>query len=169
MVSIDPQGHHDHPARDPCALAPGRLPARYWRWKSRSLGGRPQVDADLRALIRRMSADRGNDPICIKRATDGYPTQQWAANAGEKALRRFLESEALKQEQGIMADKHSKPPETPNDNAKSIDRWDDEGGAPSGGRSVRKRPRRDRAKRSSSRGRLRTSSSRVKGRMSTAI
>jgi hypothetical protein len=30
---------------------------RYWRWKSRSLGGRPQVDADLCALIRRMSAD----------------------------------------------------------------------------------------------------------------
>ena len=29
---------------------------RYWRWKSRSLGGRPQIDADLRALIRRMSA-----------------------------------------------------------------------------------------------------------------
>src|SRR2546429_908745 len=27
MVSIDPQGHHDHPAGDPCALAPGRLPA----------------------------------------------------------------------------------------------------------------------------------------------
>src|ERR1700722_11946193 len=30
---------------------------RYWRWKSRSLGGRPQVDADLRALIRRISID----------------------------------------------------------------------------------------------------------------
>ena len=29
----------------------------YWRWKSRCLGGRPQIDADLRALIRRMSAD----------------------------------------------------------------------------------------------------------------
>jgi transposase InsO family protein len=29
----------------------------YWRWKSRSLGGRPQIHADLRALIRRMSAD----------------------------------------------------------------------------------------------------------------
>src|SRR2546421_4264945 len=27
----------------------------YWRWKSRSLGGRPQIEADLRALIRRMS------------------------------------------------------------------------------------------------------------------
>src|SRR2546422_6980714 len=30
---------------------------RYWRWKSRSLGGRPQIDADLRLLIRRMSMD----------------------------------------------------------------------------------------------------------------
>src|SRR5437868_6293982 len=30
---------------------------RYWRWKSRSLGGRPQLAADLRALIRRMSAE----------------------------------------------------------------------------------------------------------------
>jgi hypothetical protein len=30
---------------------------RYWRWKSRSQGGRPQIDADLRALIRQMSVD----------------------------------------------------------------------------------------------------------------
>ncbi len=30
---------------------------RYWRWKSRSLGGRPKIDAELRALIRRMSAE----------------------------------------------------------------------------------------------------------------
>jgi transposase InsO family protein len=29
----------------------------YWRWKSRSPGGRPQIDADLRALIQRMSVD----------------------------------------------------------------------------------------------------------------
>src|SRR5205814_6860932 len=29
----------------------------YWRWKSRSFGGRPQLAADLRALIRRMSAE----------------------------------------------------------------------------------------------------------------
>src|ERR1700751_3820553 len=26
----------------------------YWRWKSRPLGGRPQIDMELRALIRRM-------------------------------------------------------------------------------------------------------------------
>ncbi len=29
----------------------------YWRWKSRSVGGRPQIDTDLRALIRRMSIE----------------------------------------------------------------------------------------------------------------
>ncbi|MEJ2377556.1 MAG: hypothetical protein P8Y71_19905, partial [Pseudolabrys sp.] len=30
---------------------------RYWRWKSRSRGGRPQIDGELRALIRRMSTE----------------------------------------------------------------------------------------------------------------
>lgn len=30
---------------------------RYWSWKSRSLGGRPQIDEDLRVLIRQMSLD----------------------------------------------------------------------------------------------------------------
>src|SRR5450759_252962 len=29
----------------------------YWRWKSRSRGGRPQIDTDLRALIRWMSIE----------------------------------------------------------------------------------------------------------------
>ena len=30
---------------------------RYWRWKSRLLGGRPQIDTELRALIRQMSSE----------------------------------------------------------------------------------------------------------------
>ena len=30
----------------------------YWRWKSRPRGGRPQIDADLCALIRWMSINR---------------------------------------------------------------------------------------------------------------
>ena len=30
---------------------------RYWRWKSRPLGGRPQIENDLRALISRISTD----------------------------------------------------------------------------------------------------------------
>ena len=29
----------------------------YWRWKSRSPGGRPQIETDPRALIRRMSVE----------------------------------------------------------------------------------------------------------------
>jgi hypothetical protein len=29
----------------------------YWRWKSRRRGGRPQIDGELRALIRRMSIE----------------------------------------------------------------------------------------------------------------
>src|SRR6266849_6447763 len=30
---------------------------RYWRWKSCPRGGRPQIDTELRALIRRMSIE----------------------------------------------------------------------------------------------------------------
>ena len=30
---------------------------RYWRWKSRPFGGRPQISAELRTLIRRMSIE----------------------------------------------------------------------------------------------------------------
>src|ERR1700730_9950204 len=29
----------------------------YWRWRSRSLGGRPRIETDLRALIRQMSVE----------------------------------------------------------------------------------------------------------------
>ena len=34
----------------------------YWRWKSRRLGGRPQIGAELRALIRRMSVELWGAP-----------------------------------------------------------------------------------------------------------
>jgi hypothetical protein len=30
---------------------------RYWRWKSRRRGGRPQIEMELRSLIRRMSVE----------------------------------------------------------------------------------------------------------------
>ena len=52
---------------------------RYWRWKSRNLGGRPPIPAELRALIRRglggtMSSSSGygaasNTRRCISRPT----------------------------------------------------------------------------------------------------
>ena len=31
--------------------------AAYWRWKSRHSGGRPRIDSEVRALIRRMSRE----------------------------------------------------------------------------------------------------------------
>src|SRR5205823_2680596 len=56
MVSIGAQGHHY--LRPETLVRWHRAGFRhYWRWKSRSFGGRPQIDADLRALIRRMSVD----------------------------------------------------------------------------------------------------------------
>ena len=33
----------------------------YWRWKSSSRGGRPQIETELRALIRRMSTENQHD------------------------------------------------------------------------------------------------------------
>ena len=38
----------------------------YWRWKSRSLGGRPQIRSDLRVLIRQMSIE---NPLWERRAS----------------------------------------------------------------------------------------------------
>src|SRR3981081_3476920 len=42
---------------EPFVQCPGTGFRRYWLWKSRSLGGRPQIDADLRVLIGRMIVD----------------------------------------------------------------------------------------------------------------
>jgi hypothetical protein len=56
MVSVGPDGHHGHPSRDTRALASGRL-SPVLTLESRSLGGRPQIDTELRALIRRMSVE----------------------------------------------------------------------------------------------------------------
>ena len=41
---------------------------RYWRWKSRSLGGRPQIETKLRALIRQMSME---NPVCAENFKPG--------------------------------------------------------------------------------------------------
>jgi len=46
----------------------------YWRWKSRSRGGRPQIETELRVLIRRMSIE---NPL-------------WGAPAGLPKKRRDL-------------------------------------------------------------------------------
>jgi transposase InsO family protein len=56
MVPIDPAGSRDHPARDAGALASGRL-SLLLALEVALTGGRPQIEADLRALIRRMSIE----------------------------------------------------------------------------------------------------------------
>src|SRR5258707_10529826 len=60
MVSIDPQGHHDHPAGDPCALAPGRLPAILaveiplpWRSTASRRGPARAIAARISIVLRR--------------------------------------------------------------------------------------------------------------------
>ena len=42
---------------------------RYWRWESRSRGGRPQIDVELRTLIRQMCMENllwGAPPVYRK-------------------------------------------------------------------------------------------------------
>jgi hypothetical protein len=53
-VSFAGPGHHSAGDGHPWHRAGFRV---YWRWKSRLRGGRPAIEADLRALIRRMSVD----------------------------------------------------------------------------------------------------------------
>ena len=46
----------------------------YWRWKSRPLGGRPQIEAGLRALIRQMSME---NPLSGRAAHPRRASQAW--------------------------------------------------------------------------------------------
>src|ERR1700716_1893929 len=63
---------------------------RYWRWKYRSLGGRPQIDAELRALIRQN--ERGKSAV-------GCAAHPWrAAQArlrGRSVERREVHGQAM--------------------------------------------------------------------------
>src|SRR5450759_1800144 len=42
---------------------------RYWRWKSRPRGGRPQIEPELRVFIRRMSAE---NPLCVPKTISEF-------------------------------------------------------------------------------------------------
>src|SRR5260221_1248051 len=58
---------------------------RYWRWESRSLGWRPQVAADPRALIQRMSAD--NPLWCAPRIPGEVPKLQSHTSSARRLAR----------------------------------------------------------------------------------
>ena len=57
LVPVGPQGHDDHPAKETLLRWHRAGFRRYWRWRSRPSGGRPQIPAELRALIWQMSVD----------------------------------------------------------------------------------------------------------------
>ena len=65
MLSVDSAGRYDHPSRDARALASGRL-SLLLAWEVALLGGRPQIEPELRVLVRRMSIENplwGAPPI----------------------------------------------------------------------------------------------------------
>src|SRR5262252_5135602 len=66
----------------------------YWRWKSRSLGGRPPVEARLRALIQQMGMDnpigahRVSTANCSSlglRSLNQASPNTWSSDAGRQA------------------------------------------------------------------------------------
>jgi len=44
----------------------------YWHWKSRHLGGRPRIDSEIRALIRRMNRE---NPLWGGASSEGWRVQ----------------------------------------------------------------------------------------------
>src|SRR3954470_17907976 len=63
---------------------------RYWRWKSRSLGGRPKIATELRALIRRMRFDNR----CGERRASTASCSSSALRSLSPASRSIWSSEA---------------------------------------------------------------------------
>ena len=64
---------------------------RYWRWKSRRRGGRPQIETELRALIRQMSTENflwGAPRIMANCSSSGLASlnqvspSTWSSDAG---------------------------------------------------------------------------------------
>src|ERR1700686_3581899 len=53
----------------------------YWRWKSRPQGGRPQIDTELRVLIRRMSVENPHCDAVGMIADKGLPTLGWRVSS----------------------------------------------------------------------------------------
>ena len=66
----------------------------YWRWKSRRRGGRPQIETELRALIRRMSiethfgarrASTANYSSSDLRSRSRVSPNTWSSDVGRQA------------------------------------------------------------------------------------
>jgi hypothetical protein len=59
----------------------------YWRRKSRPLGGRPQIDTELRALIRRMSVENPLWGRCVKKTRERHAVRKMKEDPSEPSCR----------------------------------------------------------------------------------
>jgi hypothetical protein len=75
----------------------------YWHWKSRSLGGRPQIEANLRMLIWRMSIEnplwgrRASTAKCSSsalRSPSRASPSTWSSDVGSQRWYTFLRNHA---------------------------------------------------------------------------
>src|SRR6202158_347405 len=68
----------------------------YWRWKSRPRGGRPQIETELRVLIRRMSVENplwGAPRVQHAGCQPIHPGKYQTVDAGEGQSRRRFTSQ----------------------------------------------------------------------------
>ena len=76
----------------------------YWRWKSRRRGGRPQIETELRALIRRMSMENplwGAPRIEIEAIMAAPDCATWAGRRDQALFMVLLQHRS----QGVRSDR----------------------------------------------------------------
>jgi hypothetical protein len=56
---------------------------RYWRWKSRPRGGRPQIETEVRVLIRRMSVENPLWGCCVKKTRERHAVRKMKEDPSE--------------------------------------------------------------------------------------
>src|SRR4030088_984415 len=80
----------------------------YWRWKSRSLGGRPQIEADLRALIRRMSVE---NPLWGAPFTENFSSSglRWPNPASPSTWSSAVDRQARNGERSCVTTRRTLP------------------------------------------------------------
>jgi len=80
----------------------------YWRWKSRSLGGRPQIEADLRALIRRMSIE---NPLWGAPFTENFSSSglRWPNPASPSTWSSAVDRQARNGERSCVTTRRTLP------------------------------------------------------------
>src|SRR3981081_4336704 len=80
----------------------------YWRWKSRSLGGRPQIEADWRARIRRRGI---KNPLCGAPFTENFSSSglRWPNPASPSTWSSAVDRQARNGERSCVTTRRTLP------------------------------------------------------------